>query len=129
MAGWKAALRPDASSPRAQELDRRFRDAVADDLSLPQALVVLDEAVGADLPAEEKYDLLASWDRILGLDLDRKAREPEALQVDVQDLVRTRDEARAARDFERSDAIRARLVEMGYEVMDTPEGTKVRRPD
>ena len=129
MAGWKAALRPDASSPRAQELDRRFRDAVADDLNLPQALVVLDEAVGADLPAEEKYDLLASWDRVLGLDLDRKAREPEVLQVDVQDLVRTRDEARASRDFERSDAIRARLVEMGYEVMDTPEGTKVRRPD
>ena len=49
--------------------------------------------------------------------------------VDVQDLVRTRDEARAAGDFERSDAIRARLVEMGYEVMDTPEGTKVRRLD
>jgi cysteinyl-tRNA synthetase len=129
MADWRSAPRPDAPSGQADELDRRFRDAVADDLNLPQALVVLDEAVGADLLGREKYDLLASWDRVLGLDLERRAGEETALPDQVEEMGRERDEARAARDFGRSDAIRARLVEMGYEVMDTPEGTRVRRVD
>jgi len=129
MAGWKATPRPDTPSARADELDRRFRDAVADDLNLPQALVVLDEAAGADLADGEKHALLASWDRVLGLDLERGAAEGADLPQEVQDLARERDQARAARDFDRSDAIRSRLVEMGYEVMDTPEGTRVRRLD
>ncbi|MDP9341541.1 MAG: cysteine--tRNA ligase [Actinomycetota bacterium] len=127
MADWKGGERPATSSPPAEELDRRFGDAVADDLNLPQALVVLYEAVGANLPGGAKYDLLASWDRVLGLDLERVASEDVELPADVQELVRERDEARASRDFQRSDAIRGRLVEMGYEVMDTPQGTKVRR--
>jgi cysteinyl-tRNA synthetase len=45
---------------------------------------------------------------------------------DVQGLVADRDAARSAGDFERSDAIRARLIDMGWEVMDTADGTKVR---
>ena len=40
-----------------------------------------------------------------------------------------RDEARAAKDFAKADAIRDRLEAMGLEVMDTPEGTRVRPRD
>src|SRR6266568_4898582 len=126
VADWSTDPRPaDERSTQARELDRRFRDAVADDLNMPHALVVLEEAVGAGIPAGEKHDLLASWDRVLGLDLQRSAEGSE-LPPEVQELVDERDRARAARDFDRSDAIRTRLVEMGYEVMDTAEGTKVR---
>ena len=44
----------------------------------------------------------------------------------MKDLVRRRDDARAAGDFAAADAIRDQLQEMGLEVMDTPEGTTVR---
>ena len=37
-----------------------------------------------------------------------------------------RDAARAAKDFATSDRIRDELDAMGLEVMDTPEGTRVR---
>jgi cysteinyl-tRNA synthetase len=40
-----------------------------------------------------------------------------------------RDAARAARDFAAADQLRDRLDAMGLEVMDTPEGTKVRPHD
>jgi cysteinyl-tRNA synthetase len=107
--------------------DRRFRDAVAADLDLPAALVVMNEAIGSSaLPPGEKHALLATWDQVLGLDLDRLVREEWQPSQAMKDLVRRRDDARAAGDFAAADAIRDQLQEMGLEVMDTPEGTKVR---
>ena len=113
-------------SEAATALDERFRAAVADDLDLPRALVVLNETVGSAVPDAEKYGLLASWDRILGLDLERDAREGWEPTEAVLALVAERDAARAAKDFATSDAIRERLQAMGLEVMDSAEGTKVR---
>jgi cysteinyl-tRNA synthetase len=114
-------------SEARRDVDRRFRDAVANDLDMPAALVVLNETVSsADLSGGEKYALLASWDQVLGLDLERLAREGVSIPDDVQALVTERDEARRAKDFARSDEIRNQLTAMGWEVMDTPEGTKVR---
>ncbi|MDZ7732272.1 MAG: hypothetical protein U5R31_03440 [Acidimicrobiia bacterium] len=45
---------------------------------------------------------------------------------EVQALAAERDEARAARDFERADALRDRLQGEGWVVEDTPGGTQVR---
>jgi cysteinyl-tRNA synthetase len=125
MLEWKEAPR-DGLSPEAKELDRRFRDAVADDLDMPTAVVVLNEAVSVPIADGEKYALLASWDQVLGLDLERLAREGFEVPAEVETLVQERDSARASKDFARSDEIRVRLTDMGWEVMDTPDGTKVR---
>jgi cysteinyl-tRNA synthetase len=127
---WSRADRPAQLSLPAAELDRRFRDAVADDLDLPAAVEVLSEAVSSSASDGEKYALLASWDAVLGLDLERNVSEgAEELPTDAQALVEERDAARTARDFVRSDEIRSQLTAMGYEVMDTPEGTRLRRRD
>ena len=40
-------------------------------------------------------------------------------------LARQRDEARKAKDFSRSDEIRNQIVARGYQVKDSPHGTKV----
>jgi cysteinyl-tRNA synthetase len=124
MAGWGPAA-TELSAP-ALDLDRRFRDAVSDDLDMPAALVVLNEATSADIPGGEKYALVASWDRVLGIDAERDAREAWEPTEEMRSLVAERDAARAARDYATSDRIRERLQSMGLEVMDTPEGTKVR---
>jgi cysteinyl-tRNA synthetase len=124
MEGWAAGTAE--RSGAATALDERFRAAVADDLDLPRALVVLNETVGSAVPDAEKYGLLASWDRILGLDLERDAREGWEPTEEVLALVVERDAARAAKDFATSDAIRERLQAMGLEVMDSAEGTRVR---
>ena len=125
MADWSGAAQRELS-PEAREFDRRFRDAVGDDLDLPEALSVLGRAVTARFPEADKYALLAGWDIVLGLDLERAAREGFDVPAEVRDLVEERDQARASKDFDRSDAIRSRLIEMGWEVMDTADGTKVR---
>jgi cysteinyl-tRNA synthetase len=118
-----------ASSDRseaARSLDVRFREAVADNLDLPRALVVLNETVSAPVPDGQKVDLMTSWDQLLGLDLGRLAREAFEPSEEALALIAERDQARAAKDFARSDELRDRLQAMGLEVMDTSEGTKVR---
>jgi cysteinyl-tRNA synthetase len=126
MVGWAATARSDGPDPASKELDRRFRERVSDDLDLPGALVVLNEAVSAPIPDADRAELLRAWDTVLGLDLDRLAREGFEVPPEVRALVSERDHARAAKNFDRSDAIRARLIEMGWEVMDAADGTKVR---
>jgi cysteinyl-tRNA synthetase len=125
MADWAGAER-DGRSPAGADLDRRFREAVADDLDLPTAIKVLAEAVSSGAAEGERYELLASWDQVLGLDLERLAREGFEVPEDVQALIDERNEARRIRDFTTSDRIRDRLAGMGWEVMDTAEGTRVR---
>jgi cysteinyl-tRNA synthetase len=125
MAGWANASR-DGLSIEAKELDRRFREAVSDDLDMPTAVTVLSEAVRTDLPDGDKYALLASWDAVLGLDLERIAREGYEIPPDVQALVDERDAAREAKDFAKADQIRDRLTKLGWEVMDLAAGTRVR---
>jgi cysteinyl-tRNA synthetase len=127
MAEWSAAPPPERLSDAAKDCDRAFRDAVADDLDMPSAIKVLGETVSSSaLTDAEKYALLSSWDQVLGLDLERAAREGFTLPDEVESLVAERDRARADREFARSDAIRDRLAALGYEVMDTPAGTRVR---
>ena len=123
----EGAAAPGTPSEAWAEFDRRFRDAAAHDLDFPEALVVLNEAAASrELKPGEKVALLSSWDQVLGLDLDRVAREEWRPTPEIEELVRRRDEARAGKDYAASDAIREQLIAMGLEVMDTAEGTKVR---
>jgi cysteinyl-tRNA synthetase len=124
MAGWRSGTEID--SEEARRLDARFRDAVGDDLDMPTALVIVNETASSSIADEEKYALLASWDRVLGLDLERAAKREWEPPDEVRELVAERDRARAAREYERSDELRERLTEMGLDVMDGPEGTQVR---
>ena len=89
--------------------------------------MVLNETAGSAIPDAQKYGLLASWDAILGLDLERDAREGFEPTEEMLALVAERDAARAAKDFATSDRIRERLQDLGLEVMDSAEGTQVRR--
>jgi cysteinyl-tRNA synthetase len=125
MTEWAAAQR-DGLSTEAKEIDSRFREAVGDDLDMPRAVAVLNETVSADLADADKYALLASWDAVLGLDLERLAREGFEIPSEVQAMLDERDAARVAQDFAKADEIRVRLTAMGWEVMDLPEGTTVR---
>jgi cysteinyl-tRNA synthetase len=113
--------------PAAKESDSRFREALANDLDMPAAVrVVNDLDHSSDVSPGEKRLLLASWDQVLGLELEREADAGWAPTDEILALVEERDAARAAKDYSRSDELRDRLQAMELEVMDTPQGTKVR---
>jgi cysteinyl-tRNA synthetase len=62
-------------------------------------------------------------------DLEREATRSWTPSEEVLAVVAARDAARDAKDYEASDRLRDELAELGLEVMDTAEGTKVRPRD
>ena len=107
--------------------------ALDDDLDLPGALACVREMLRADLPADERRWLVLDADAVLGLDLHRvwEAQPEEAGEADVPReitaLVAARDAARAARDYARADDLRRELAERGWDVVDGPDGSTLRR--
>jgi cysteinyl-tRNA synthetase len=113
--------------PAAKDLDARFREALASDLDMPTAVrIVNDLDRSPDVPPGEKRALLAGWDHVLGLDLERDAEAGWEPDDEMRRLVAERDAARGTKDYASSDRLRDELQAMGLEVMDTPDGTKVR---
>ena len=106
--------------------------ALDDDLDLPAALVVVRETLRSDLPADERRWLVLDADAVLGLDLHRvwerdSARADEAIPAEVTTLLAQREAARSGRDYARADALRDEIGELGWDVVDAPEGSTVRR--
>jgi cysteinyl-tRNA synthetase len=100
--------------------DARFRAALADDLDSPRAMALVAELGRSDVAPGVKAATLVAWDRVLGLDLERRGEPGRPLPPGAQELIARREAARAARDFATSDALREELKAMGVEVTDRP---------
>ncbi len=128
------AAAPVRDAEAAEPTDRRLTDllakfdaAMSDDLNTAVALTLLEEAAAMKkIDAGQKRAALAVMDAVLGLDLlaieraDLRVR-PKAATISGEEIEATlarRKDARAARDFAASDALRDELVAAGVEVMD-----------
>jgi cysteinyl-tRNA synthetase len=128
MGSWAPSA--EALGETADTYERRFREAIANDLHMPGVVAIVNELDhAADVPDGEKYRLLATWDRVLGLDLEREATSGWQPTPEMRSLMAERDAARGKKDYATSDRLRDALAAMGLEVMDAPEGTSVRPRD
>jgi cysteinyl-tRNA synthetase len=124
-------LDPDGSPlPDDDRLADAFFDALSDDFNTPQARAILFDWVAeanrrSDAGERVAPGRLAEMLYALGLE-DLLKAEDEA-PAELQQLAAERDEARAARDFERADRIRDELAGAGWEIRDTPEGARLVR--
>jgi cysteinyl-tRNA synthetase len=122
VAAWSGAETPPMEADTAvNDFESRFRAALADDLDLPAAMALVAELVHSDLPASGKASLLRSWDRVLGLDLDRVPTDA-SLPDGAAALLEAREKARVAKDFATSDRLRDELAGLGVSVTDTVDG-------
>src|SRR5258708_22471732 len=114
-------------SEEAQRAHDAFHAAINDDLDLPAALSLTREvARNSKIAPAERRRLVLDFDRVLGLRLDTvEPKKPRVISDAALALVRERDEARAARDWKRSDQLRDQLIALGFEVRDTPGGTEL----
>jgi cysteinyl-tRNA synthetase len=126
-----AALRDADDAPvadrRLTDLLAKFDAAMSDDLNTAVALTLLEEAAAMKkIDAGQKRTALVAMDAVLGLNLlaihraDLRVRPKAATisETDIEATLTRRKEARAAKDFAASDALRDELIAAGVEVMD-----------
>lgn len=99
---------------------KKMAGIIENDLDTPKLLAYL-----WDLVNEENINkkIIEKFDSILGLKLLKQDNIPEeilALKVE-------RDLARSNKDFTKSDELRDKIKNLGYEVLDTPDGTKIKK--
>lgn len=141
----------DLTSPESLSLIESFEAAMDNDFNTPEALVALDklrsqlvqQLDASKITPEEvagRVKLILELGNILGLFFDSlevvetqglgvaaRALGAEPLSRDqVQTLLKERLEVRAAKNFTRSDEIRAELAARGVEVLDTKQGSTYR---
>ena len=118
---------------RLKSYEKRFDDAMDDDMNTADALGAIFELVkDANVTVREgvsrkaakaALDSLEAICDVLGL-LSKKEDE---LPEEIAALVRERAEARKNKDWARSDELRNRIVSAGFILEDTKQGQKVRK--
>lgn len=115
-------------------------DAMLDNLNTPQAIALahtgqkMIQGASANmgkLAAQSAKDWFKKVNDLLGfIAYQTPVEQKEAVDPEVaaaQLLAAEIDAARAAKDYARSDELRQRIAEMGFEVLNTKEGTKIRK--
>lgn len=132
-------IAPSKDALNHDEIDDRVLEALEDDLNTPTALAALnqlakdlDQALDSDQAADKAQwaQRLANAGRALGLLMHDPADwfaarlgEVGLSDAAIEAKIAERNEARAAKDFAQSDAIRDELLAAGIVIKDGPEGT------
>ncbi len=112
---------------KLEDFQKMFTESLILDLNIPKALAGVWSLVKSNIPSEDKYDLLLSFDEVLGLRLRDVGNTKAELSQEAQELLRQREELRRAGEFEKADEIRIKIErEENVKILDTPTGTLVR---
>ena len=126
------------SSDNFSELANTFSDqfwsAMRDDLDTPKAMASFWTMLKSDLADEQKWQLLLEFDQVLGLgvkSIDQQSYRETAgstidrttLPTEVQQLLSERQQAREQKNWQVSDELRDKLLQLGYRVEDS-DGTQ-----
>ena len=118
-----------------KEYAERFLAYINDDMNMPGAMSVVWE-IARNVKKSIKFaDLLLKFDKVLGLDmknaenylLEFKHEESEELPEEIKALVEERKQARAEKNWAKSDEIRDRIISLGYSIKDTKDGIIVKK--
>jgi cysteinyl-tRNA synthetase len=117
----------------ALSYQEKFEAAMNDDLNSPLALSVVYEIITDVnkkiteniLSSDDAKKILILWKKItsvFGLTLSGQAEIPE----EIKELMKKREQARAGKDFKKSDELRALIEKHGFVVEDTANGPVVK---
>ena len=109
------------------QYEEKFLEAINDDLNMPVAMSVVWDVIKNPIKSKKLQNLLLKFDEVLGLDLKDYQRQQNVLPEEITILVQARNEARGNKNWAESDRIRDVLIEKGYTVKDSKEGTIVEK--
>ena len=126
------------------QLKQKFVKALDSDINTALAVTAVYDVLKAQTNDATKLAAIADFDRVLSLDLMEKAaqlREKQRSEVktvgdlviegegdpEIDAIVKTRAEAKKAKNWAEADRLRDELKARGIEVVDTPNGAKWKR--
>lgn len=104
-----------------------FIEKISDDFNIPQALAVFHKMLKSNLSKEDKLATAYSFDKVLGLELEKQKESVLEIPSEIATLLRERKEARENKNWEQSDKIRNEIEQLGYRVFDTNNEQKIER--
>ncbi len=131
-----ASVRCDDRTPQRGVSTPQFEDALDDDLNISAALGYLFESIRETNRAMDEDKLgpasakaWMDWWKRINTVLDLEAETEITVPAEVNQLAGQRETARQEKNWKRSDELRDRISELGWEVRDTKDGQKLTRRD
>lgn len=118
-----------------KEYEERFLEYINDDMNMPGAMSVVWDIARNTKKSTKFADLLLKFDEVLGLDMKNaekylvkfKQNDSEELPAEIKKLVEERKNARAEKNWAKSDEIRDKIISLGYSIKDTKDGIIVKK--
>jgi cysteinyl-tRNA synthetase len=107
-----------------------FEKAMDDDFNSPQALASIFEMIKevnrkniSNSQTKKVVDFLKEIDKVFNFLIPEKKEIPE----DIKKLVKEREKYRKEKNFKKSDELRKKIAEKGFEIKDTANGTTIKK--
>lgn len=126
----RSEIRDRRSERKKYEYEKKFDEAIANDLDMPKALAVIWRLVRdyrkypAQYNAREVLRMFYRFDEVLGLGL--KKIKPEKIPAPILKLAALREQYRQEKKWQEADAMRKEIKKAGYIIEDTPDGIKIK---
>ncbi len=105
-----------------QEYQKRFKGYISNNLDTPGAIALIWEMVKDEgIKDEDKRATLLDFDQVLGFNLEKEEDIPE----EIIKLAEDRLKVRMNKDWPKSDELREKIKELGYDIKDTNQGYKI----
>lgn len=120
--------RTELSPEKLKQVDvlrEKFKQALENDLQMPQAVAVMWEMLKSNVPSPDKLDLLLEFDKVFGLNLS--ATEEDMIPGEIRELAEEREDARRENNFAKSDELRKIINEKGYQIEDSDDGYRIKK--
>jgi cysteinyl-tRNA synthetase len=116
------------SSVVSQYYLKKFTDAINDDLNTSKAIAtIFDLIADKEIKDTEKKATILKFDEVLNLGFNNPKKIEIAIPEEVTNLAEERQKARESKDWEKSDDLRDKIKELGFEIKDIPEGFELNK--
>lgn len=111
------------------EYKQKFLEAINEDLNFPLALGVVWTMLKNEPKSKDVYNLMLEFDKALGLNLSESQveNEQQTIPQNVKDLAEARLVVRQQKNWEESDRLRDKILELGYKIKDSKYGYELEK--
>jgi cysteinyl-tRNA synthetase len=113
------------------EFNDQFKNVIANDLNTSLAITTLFDVLKYNVNDSTKIALLTNFDNVLDIGIKEELKKQlekanssksDNISSEIYELANKRAELKKQKDYKQADEIRQKIIELGYEIVDTPNG-------